>query len=68
MTLHFEFPANLSAEQFIANTAIKQANAQLVSQHYSIRTYYDSFDWRLYSNDITCELNRSKSASSLTLT
>ncbi|MDD5410977.1 MAG: CHAD domain-containing protein, partial [Methylobacter sp.] len=68
MSLYFEFPANLSADQFIAHTAIKQANAQLVSQHYSIKTYYDSFDWRLYSNGITCELNRSKSASYLTLT
>jgi CHAD domain-containing protein len=68
MSLHFEFPANLSAEQFIAHTAIKQANVQLVSRHYSIKTYYDSFDWRLYSNGVTCELNQSKFASILTLT
>ncbi|MFA6051159.1 MAG: CHAD domain-containing protein [Methylobacter sp.] len=67
MSLHFEFPANLSAEQFIAQLSDK-ADAQLVSRHYSIKTYYDSFDWRLYSNGVTCELDRSKSASSLTLT
>lgn len=67
MSLHFEFPANLSAEQFIAQLSNK-ADAQLVSRHYSIRTYYDSFDWRLYSNGVICEFTRSKPESSLTLT
>ncbi|MGZ5580937.1 MAG: CHAD domain-containing protein [Methylobacter sp.] len=42
-------------------------DTQLVSTQFSSKTYYDSFDWRLYSNNITCEFNRTKSASSLIL-
>lgn len=40
---------------------------QLVSRQKSLKTYYDSFDWRLYTNGITCEFNQSIGASSLTL-
>jgi hypothetical protein len=32
-----------------------------------LKTYYDSFDWRLYTNSVTCEVNRSKVASTLLL-
>jgi hypothetical protein len=66
MSLQFDFPASLTAEKFIAQLGNK-ACAQLVSRHYSLKTYYDSFDWRLYTNGLTCEFNRSKTASRLVL-
>ena len=66
MSLQFDFPASLTAERFIAKLGDK-ANTQLVSRQYSLKTYYDSFDWRLYTNGITCEFNRSKAASTLVL-
>ena len=66
MSLQFDFPASLTAEKFIAKLSNK-ASTQLVSRQYSLKTYYDSFDWRLYTNGITCEFNRSKAASTLLL-
>jgi len=66
MCLQFEFPANLTAEKFIAKLS-KQVESQLISRQYSLKTYYDSFDWRLYANGLTCEFNRSKTATALTL-
>jgi CHAD domain-containing protein len=66
MFLQFDFPAGLTAEKFIAKLGNK-ACTQLVSRQYSLKTYYDSFDWRLYTNAITCEFNRSKAASTLLL-
>lgn len=66
MTLEFELPANLTAEQFIAGLSHK-VSIQTISRRSSCKTYYDSFDWRLYSSDITCEFNQTSSASSLTL-
>ncbi|WP_432742568.1 CHAD domain-containing protein [Methylobacter sp. G7] len=66
MSLQFEFPANLTAENFIAALS-HEVDTQLASRQSSCKTYYDSFDWRLYSNDITGEFNQAKSASSLTL-
>jgi len=66
MSLQFDFPASLTAEKFIAKLSNK-ARTQLVSRQYSLKTYYDSFDWRLYTNGITCEFNRSKASSTLVL-
>jgi len=66
MSLQFDFPVGLTAEKFIAKLSNK-ACTQLVSRHSSLKTYYDSFDWRLYSNGITCEFDRSKAASILLL-
>ena len=66
MSLQFDFPPSLTAERFIAKLGNK-ANTQLVSRQYCLKTYYDSFDWRLYSNGITCEFDRSKAASILLL-
>jgi len=40
---------------------------ELSSRQYSLKTYYDSFDWRLYTNGIICEFNRSKASSNLVL-
>lgn len=66
MSLQFDFPASLTAERFIAKLSNK-ACLELVSRQYSLKTYYDSFDWRLYKNGITCEFNRSKAGSILLL-
>ena len=66
MPLQFDFPAGLTTEKFIAKLGNK-IRTQLVSRQYSLKTYYDSFDWRLYTNGITCEFNRSKAASTLLL-
>jgi CHAD domain-containing protein len=66
MPSQFDFPASLKAENFIAKLSDKCLLEQ-VSRQYSLKTYYDSFDWRLYKNGITCEFNRSKSASGLLL-
>ena len=66
MSLQFDFPANLTAEKFIAKLSDK-VDIELVLRQYALLTYYDSFDWRLYKNDMTCEFNRSKSDSTLLL-
>ena len=67
MVSNFELPANLTAEKFIEKLSDK-VEVQLVSKQYLLKTFYDSFDWRLYRNDLTCELNRSRQASTLVLT
>ena len=64
---HFELPANLTAEKLISALS-DHFEVQVVSKQYLLKTYYDSFDWRLYRHDIICEFNRSKQASSLMLT
>lgn len=64
MPLQFDCPAGLTAEKFIVKLSNK-ACTHLVFRHYSLKTYYDSFDWWLYSNGIACEVNRSKVASTL---
>jgi CHAD domain-containing protein len=66
MPLSFNFITSLSAKKFIAKLSDK-ANVQQVSKQYSLKTYYDSFDWRLYAKGISCEFNRSKTNSSLIL-
>ncbi|WP_333873969.1 CHAD domain-containing protein [Methylobacter sp.] len=66
MSLQFEFPVDLTAENFIAKLS-HEATIKPASRQSCCKTYYDSFDWRLYSNDIIYEFNQSKSASFLTL-
>jgi CHAD domain-containing protein len=66
MTLQFDFPSSLTAEEFIAKLSDK-ACTQLSSRQSSLKTYYDSFDWRLYKNGLSCEFNRSKAVSTLVL-
>ncbi|MGR8979571.1 MAG: CHAD domain-containing protein [Gammaproteobacteria bacterium] len=62
----FELPSRLTAENFIAQLN-QLADIQVISRDYSLRTYYDSFDWRLWKAGILCEFNRSKTRSLLTL-
>ena len=66
IALSFEFPANLSIEKFIAKLA-KKIPCELVQQHYAQKSFYDSFDWRLYNANLICEFNQSKHTTALVL-
>ncbi|MGJ0515132.1 MAG: CHAD domain-containing protein [Methylomicrobium sp.] len=66
MDLRFELPAGLTVDKLIASLG-KFADVQLVLQEYCLRSFYDSFDWRLYQNGILCEFNRSRTTSDLVL-
>ena len=66
MPLQFDFPPNLNAEKFISKLGGK-VKVELVSKQYMLKTYYDSFDWRLYKSDITSEFTRSKNTSTFSL-
>ncbi len=54
MSLQFECPMGLTAEQLIAKLS-QEVNVQLISKQPCCKTYYDSFDWRLYSKAMACE-------------
>ena len=64
--LHFELPDSLTAIKFLKKLH-KKVDFETASQQYTIKTFYDSFDWRLYNAGIVCELNQSKSASHISL-
>ena len=66
IALSFEFPANLSAEKFITKL-IKKIPCELVQQHDAQKSFYDSFDWRLYDAHLICEFNQSKHTTALVL-
>jgi len=66
MDLRYELPAGLNVDKLMEALG-RCADVQLVLQEYCLRTYYDSFDWRLYQNGILCEYNRSQTASDLVL-
>jgi CHAD domain-containing protein len=63
----FDLPANLTAENLISALTDK-FDAQVVSKQYILKTYYDSFDWRLFRHGMICEFNLSKQSSVLMLT
>lgn len=65
--LFYELPANLSAKKFFKKLG-KELSVQIESQQYAIRTYYDSFDWRLYNADMILEFIHSQTASQVSLT
>jgi CHAD domain-containing protein len=52
--LHFKFPINLTVQQFMTELS-REINSQLVCSQQQLKTYYDSFDWRLYNSGIICE-------------
>jgi CHAD domain-containing protein len=54
ISLQFKFPAHLTVQQFI-NQLDNDIDNQLVSSQHYLKTYYDSFDWRLYANNRVCE-------------
>jgi len=66
MSSQFELPAGLTVEKFLTKISTK-VDIQLASQQFSLKTYYDSFDWRLFEHNIVCEFDRSKAASILAL-
>lgn len=63
-SIYFEIPANLTVKKFISKLG-KQVDLQIISQQYTIKTFYDSFDWRLYNADMICEFNHSQIISQL---
>lgn len=65
-SLYFDLPANLTVKKFIAKLG-KQVDLQITTQEYSIKTFYDSFDWRLYNAGMICEFNHSQNLSQLSL-
>lgn len=64
--LYFELPENLTAKKILAKLS-KKLTIQIISQQYTIKTYYDSFDWRLYNAGMICEFNHSQKASQISL-
>ncbi len=66
IALSFEFPANLTAEKFIAKLT-KKIPCELVQQYDAQKSFYDSFDWRLYDANLICEFNQSKQTTALVL-
>lgn len=64
--LHFESPDNQTAIKFLKKLH-KTIDFEIASQQYTIKTFYDSFDWRLYNADILCEFNQAKSTAHLSL-
>jgi len=62
--LCFELPENLAVEKFMLKLA-KKCSTELILQQYALKTFYDSFDWRLYNAQLLCEFNQSKSRSHL---
>lgn len=66
MPLYFELPDNLTAKKLIDKLS-KKYSLHFISQHYTFKTFYDSFDWRLYQADLLCELQQSQHESVLRL-
>ncbi|PPC89775.1 MAG: metal-chelation protein CHAD [Methylobacter sp.] len=59
MPLFYELPPNLPAEKFIAKLGQK-LDLDVLSRQYSLKTYYDSFDWRLFRKGLVFEYARAK--------
>ena len=58
-SLQFKFPIDLTVNQFITQLG-NEIDTHLISQRHQQKTYYDSFDWRLYATDMICESVGSK--------
>lgn len=65
--INFELPSTVTAEHIIDKLG-EQVSLQLFPKQYQLKTFYDSFDWRLYRHDLICELNRTRQSSTFTLT
>ena len=55
----FVLPAQLSAEKFVTQLSL-HVDSCLVAREQASKTFYDSFDWRLYSQNLLCEYTTSK--------
>lgn len=54
MQTQFQLPATLPAEKFITELS-QLADLQITERRLATKTFYDSFDWRLYSNGWVAE-------------
>jgi len=57
--LHFQLPKSVKTEEMISALG-EQITLQIASQQHFQKTFYDSFDWRLFCANVLCELNQSK--------
>jgi CHAD domain-containing protein len=57
--LQFKFPAGLTVDQFIAQFRDEIGSQRLTRQR-RLKTYYDTFDGRLFANGIICEFVSAK--------
>jgi len=62
----FKLPAQVMPEKFITQLSYL-VDAKLVNQQHAVKTYYDSFDWRVYSNGMLAEVNAVKNTSAFLL-
>ncbi len=66
IALNFQLPENLKVKKFLARLD-EQVSIHISSEQYSLKNYYDSFDWRLYQAGYLCEFLQSKTTSKLIL-
>ncbi|MDT8405750.1 MAG: CHAD domain-containing protein [Methylococcales bacterium] len=50
-SVDYRLPYHLTAKKLLAQLA-SWGHAQFIDQHYTVKTYYDSFDWRLYQKGL----------------
>ncbi len=65
--LFYELPEHQKAKKVI-QILNANLNVQLISQEYSIKSFYDTFDWRLYQAGLICEFTHSRSQAKLLVT
>lgn len=66
LPLQFELPPDIPINQFISD--LKQTeHVQVLPPQTCKRTFYDSFDWRLHANNMTCEIDRADDCVNLSL-
>ncbi len=65
-SLYYELPEHQKAKKII-RLLNENLNVKLVSQEYSIKSFYDTFDWRLYQAGLICEFTHSRSQARLLL-
>ncbi len=66
MNLYYEIPANINAVAIIEALS-EHFEVNQTTKHYTLKTFYDSFDWRLWRHDLICEFSRSNTHSVLNL-
>ena len=64
--LHFKLAFPTTAQQFISNLGKKFTIRQALRQQCS-QSYYDSFDWRLYSSGLSCAVDVDSALLTMTL-
>ncbi len=64
--LYFELPGSLKGKKFFSKIE-KKLLLQITGQHYAIKTFYDTFDWRLYRAGVVAEHIHSKDVSQFNL-